>query len=285
MSLATFKKKAIRTQLGTKQSAKPPGGWFYPRGPFGVLSGATVALRAANYLQENRLTAPVGFSINGPFRNKGRVGQNMKFSKQGTPFRGVHPMGHGGFRGTYYSRDNVFNACEGKLAALTPPQQFDGFVLNTVYGAVKPSVLSTRGMLRTKYKWAYSGQFPNYWVQPNYGSSYLSDNKSQGLYIHTRSAGADCIVDVNNYARWRFHRKECGPFNCATTPASGYRYNLQASAAPYTKELRQPQTSSQRTKRIQKRCSDPLPYQRPRPRATNGAACSQPGRYTELGAI
>ena len=42
-----------------------------------------------------------GFSLNGPKRNVGYVGQNMRFSKNGTPFRGIYPRGSGGIGGTY----------------------------------------------------------------------------------------------------------------------------------------------------------------------------------------
>ena len=40
-----------------------------------------------------------------------------------------------------------------------------------------------------------------------------------------------------------------------------------ARNAPYTKELRQPEDSSTRTLRIQRRCTDPFPYQKPFPYA------------------
>ena len=70
MSLATFKKKSITKSLGTKRSGKPPGGYWLPQGPFGH---NTIALNAAiqNF-------GPEGFSINGSYRNKGRVGKEMK---------------------------------------------------------------------------------------------------------------------------------------------------------------------------------------------------------------
>ena len=285
MSIATFKKKAIHTQLGTKRSGRAPGGYFLPRGPFGgVPNSNLVSLESVRYMIANNLVAPVGFSINGPFRNAGAVGQNMKFSKNGTPFRGIYPKGHGGKQGTYYQRDNVLNACLGSLKAQVIIQAGNQ-VLNQTYGGVKPSVLSTRGMLRTRFKNLYNGQFPNYVVQPNYGSSYLSDNTSQGLYIHTKTAGSDCVVDTNNDARWVGYRKNCGPFNCSTTPSNGYSFNLQTSAAPYTKGLRIPQTASQRTTRIQRRCADPLPRQRPIPPPTNGAACGSVGIATSINAF
>lgn len=273
MSLATFKKKSVTAYLGTKRSGKPPGGYFLPRGPFGGQANAnSVALESVQYMIANNLYAPVGFSINGPFRNKGGVGQSMKFSQNGTPFRGVWPKGHGGNGGRYYQGSEVLNACIGGLKTQTIIPD-----LNQTYGGVKPSVLSTRGMLRTRFKWAYNGQYPNYWVQPNYGTSNLSDNTSQGVYLHTKSAGSDCVVDTNDFDKYKDYYKKCGPFNCNTTPANGYTFNVQQSNAPYTKGLRIPQTASQRTLRIQKRCADPLPYQKPIPPPTNGDACGAVG--------
>ena len=52
-----------------------------------------------------------------------------------------------------------------------------------------------------------------------------------------------------------------------------------AHNGPYTKELRQPETSSQHTLRIQRRCTDPFVYQRPFPYATNGDPC---GNTTQI---
>lgn len=266
MSLATFKRKSIIKHGGTNRSGKPPGGYFLPRGPFGGgYNSNTAALEGVRYMIENNIVAPVGFSINGPFRNKGGVGQNMKFSKNGTSFRGLYPRGWGGHNGSYYQGDETFNAC---IGGLKTQLIIAGF--NQTYGGVKPSVLSTRGMLRTRFKWAYNGQYPNNWVQPNYGSSNLSDNTSQGLYLHTKSAGSDCVVGTNDTERYKNYFKQCGPFNCNITPAHGYTFNLQQGSAPYTKDLRIPQTSSQHTLRIQRKCADPLPWQKPNPGPTNG---------------
>ena len=129
MSLATFKKKsANKYSTLTKRSGKPEGGYFLPQGPFGH---NTTALKIS---LEN--PSPVGFSINGGTRNIGYIGKESKFSKQGTPFRGIYPYGSGISAHTktgkaYNERTQpVYNVNE--VIVLGVQSQF-----------VKPSVLST----------------------------------------------------------------------------------------------------------------------------------------------
>jgi hypothetical protein len=253
MSIVAFKKKSV-INYGSKRSGKPPGGYWLPQGPFGHNS---VPLEDGlnNY-------GPVGFSINGSHRS-GFIGKTMKVSQQGTRFRGVYPIGYGGTCGQYYQAIPVMNAGEGIIDIKGNQWEF-----------IKPSSLSTRGMLHKKYKWIYNGQYPNVWVQPNYGSSNLSDNTSQGLYIHTKTAANDCVVDVNNDTKYVGHTVKCGPNDCRTTSARGYKMTVQQSNAPYTKNIGKPQDSSQHTLRIQRQCADPRPEQKPFPYGVNGGACN-----------
>jgi len=258
MSIVAFKRKSV-IRYGANVSGKPPGGYWLPQGPFGTPGTLTSVM-----LEQNSKTrGPEGFSINGPHRNIGRVGQDMKFSKNGTPFRGVYAIGWGGTYGRYPYSEPVYNF---------PPVK--GTVSGSQVEYVKPSVLSTRGMLREKYRWIYNGQYPNYWVQPNYGTSNLSDNTSQGLYVQTKSAANDCVVDTNDTPKYLDYFVNSGPFGCQTTPARGYKFNVQQSNAPYTKFLHIPQTSGQHTLRIQRKCADPTPKQKPFPYATNGDTCN-----------
>lgn len=253
MSLATFKKKSInKSSSATKRSGKPPGGFFLPQGPFGIHGLSNVMLQDAitNY-------GTVGFSIQGPHRSIS-VGKDMKFSQQGTRYRGKYPYGSGGTFGHYYQVEPVLNAGPGIIQVKGNQWEF-----------IKPSVLSTRGMLQQKYKWAYSGQYPNYWVQPNYTGNQ-TDSSSQGLYIHDKSCQNDCVVDVNSVEKYVGHIVNCGPCGCQKTPARGYKMSVQQRNAPYTKNLYVPQDSSQHTLRIQRRCSDPLPRQKPFPYRKNG---------------
>jgi len=193
MSIVAFKKKSV-VQYGTHISGKSPGGTWISRGPGGFPPE----------------TNNNGFSINGSHRNKGAVGTSMAFSKSKTLFRGRYAIGWGGRGNTYYDVP-LFNVND---AIIVP---------GTQYKYVKQSVLSTRGMLRTKYKWAYNGQFPNYWVKNIY-TEPLVYNASQGVYINSKTSANMCKRDT---------KTDQGYFN-----------------------------ESQYTQRLTRRCADPLPYQR-----------------------
>lgn len=246
MSLNTFKRKSV-INYGSKRSGKPPGGYWLPQGPFGK---STVGLQLAI---DNE--GPVGFSLNGPHRNIGYIGKESKFSKNGTPFRGVHPYGWGGHLGRYAQPEPVFNVNQ-------------VIVLGDQYKYVKPTVLTTRGMLQKKYRWAYNGQYPNNWVQPVQDGTMQSDNKSQGLYLHNLSTANDCVTDVNDSAKYVGYIKRGGPTLCQTSTAR-FKYNDMARNGLYTKTIKQPITSSQQTLRIQRKCANPLPSQKPFPYAVN----------------
>jgi hypothetical protein len=224
MSLATLKKKsAVRNRSG-----KPPGGIWLPQGPFGSMQ--------YNYGPEY---GPEGFSINGSHRNVGYVGKDSKFSRNGTPFRGVNPMGSGGSGGRYVRAEPVLNAAR---AVTEGPQ----------YLYVKPSVLSTYGMLAKKYRWIRSGQYPNYWVQPiNTGNQV--ETSSQGMYIHTKTTANACVQDVNDEEKYVANIK-CG--ECISNAKK---------IAPYTKSTKQAMTSSEHMMYIQRRCANPKGSQKPFP--------------------
>jgi hypothetical protein len=242
MSIVAFKKKSV-INYGAKRSGNPPGGYWLPQGPFGH---ATTNLNQAihNYGAE-------GFSINGGHRNVGYIGKESKFSRNGTPFRGRHPYGNGGTFGAYATPEPVFN-----VNRVT--------VLGDQYLYVKPSTLSTYGMLRKKYRWAYTGQYPNYWVQPLVGGTWQADTKSQGMYIHQKTAANMCAINVNDQAKYIGHIVKHGPTLCATSTA-GFKFNDMVRNAPYTKDIKQAITSSEYTTFIQKRCANPIGLQKPFP--------------------
>ena len=77
----------------------------------------------------------VGFSLNGSRRSIS-VGQDMKNSKNGTPFRGIYPYGNGGHLGRYVEAEPLLNAGYAKIDIRGNQENY-----------VKPSVLSTKGML------------------------------------------------------------------------------------------------------------------------------------------
>ena len=241
MSLVTLKRKSV-IQYGSKRSAKPPGGYWLPQGPFGP---NTQMLQQAI---EN--PGPVGFSLNGPHRNVGYIGKDSKFSKNGTPFRGTQPMGSGGLYGRYPQPEPVYNVNR-------------VIVEGTQYQYVKPTVLTTYGMLTKKYRWVHSGQYPNYWVQPvNTGN--LSDSNSQGQYIHDKTVANICVSDINNPEIYEGHRKCVGSASCEKSIVRS-TYDTIASNGQYTKQLYQPNPSSIHTLQIQRKCAYPTGAQKPFP--------------------
>lgn len=273
MSLAAFKKTSV-IRYGTNRSGRGPGGYWLPQGPFGA-GGALAALQSA----ETNF-GPVGFSLQGPHRNVGGVGRDCKMSRNGTPFRGVHGMGAGGINGQYPYTQPVFNV--NRVIVLGDQWQY-----------IKPSVLSTKGMLEKKYRWINTGQYPNYWVQPNYANTNQSATKSQGMYVHTKTTENMCVTDVNASAKYVGNYK-CTQPNLYGNSTAGFKYNDLARNGPYGKALHQPEPSSVRTLRIQRRCANPLGPQKPFPWATNGATCNPGGGdpvyvappewYTDVGA-
>lgn len=188
-----------------------------------------------------------GFSSNGGYRNKGRVGQSSAMSKNGTPFKGIYPKGHGGKSGNP-SRDSI------NMTVTEASIQLKGN--QSTY--IKRPVLSTRGMLRTRFKWAYSGTFPNYWVQPNY-TGMQTDSASQGVYIDNKSSSYVNSLDVNTT-----HIYENNTTSCSTQPTISTTFK---SCKPYVKSLNQPTSYTTYNQYIKSGCSNPNPRQKPFPYA------------------
>jgi hypothetical protein len=259
MSIVAFKKKSV-ILYGANVSGKPPGGYWVVQGPYGL----PTSINSYMYYVNSQYPNNSGFSSKGSYIT-GNIGTEMKFSKNGTPFRGIYPMGNGGCCGTYKKSEPVFNM---------PPVK--AFCDGNTYKYVKPQTLSTYGMLARRFKWIHYGKYPNYWVKPIYGNTTQSETASQGLYIQNLSSANDCVTDTNDPAKYEGYIKRGGPTLCQTSTAR-FKYNDMAKNAPYTKQLYQPQTSSQHTLRIQRRCANPLPYQEPIPGPVNGCACQAPG--------
>jgi hypothetical protein len=261
MSLATFKKKSINSSSSaTKISGKPTNEYWVYQGPYGRKGNLPSTIYKAGldgFNEKGYYTASnSGFSVTGPYRNIGYVGANMRFSKSGTPYRGAYPKGWGGTRGRYPDGPNEV------LLNITPVQT--GVAVQNA--TVKPPVLSTKGMLQRRFRWAYSGQYPNNWVQPVYTGNQ-TDSASQGLYIQNKSAANYIHYDVNNPEIYVDYVVNCGPCGCRLTPARGYKMTVQQANAPYTKTLHQPKDASDYTLRVQRRCQDPVGFQKPFPYA------------------
>lgn len=274
MSIVAFKKKSV-IRYGTKRSGIPTTkNWIYP-GPYGT--PATVASNM--FIHSADAGANAGFSLQGPYRNRGRVGSNNLFSRSATPFRGVYPKGNGGTNSQYPTSVSL---------NITPV--LTGVTDQTQY--VKPSVLSTYGMLARRYRWINNGSYPVNWVQPNYTGNQ-TDSASQGVYLSQKSAANDCHVDVNNSAKYEGHTITCqasqqcqvsqfvNTFSPEMIVTKGYKmWNVRkqprppirrsvSAYAPYTKSLHVPQTSSQHTLHIQRKCANPRPDQKPFPYAVS----------------
>lgn len=291
MSLTAFKRKSV-IQYGSNRSGTTPGGVWLPQGPFGrELTALEIAIK--NY-------GNAGFSINGGHRNIGGVGRDMKMSKSGTPYRGLNPIGWGGSLGTYPTNQAIGNGWGAPTnypsAELVGP--YSGAISNspntpvvqpllnarvvdtlgTQYLYVKPSVLSTRGMLQKRYKWAYYGQYPNYWVQPNYTGNQ-TDSASQWLYIQNKAAANICSLNVNNVGTYTDNIKPSGPTLCTPGRSTAlFKYNDMARNAPYTKTLYQPVSYSQYNAYLTRGCNNPIGKQKPFPYAvTTGSSQSASG--------
>ena len=273
MSLTAFKRKSV-INYGSKRSGIPPGGYWLPQGPFGH---STQALKDAinNY-------GPVGFSINGGHRNIGGVGRDMKMSKSGTPYRGTQPIGFGGRKGFYPSATLVGSTSDGiqstgavpnvhsKQPAVQP--LLNSRIVDTMgtqYLYIKPSVLSTYGMLDKKYRWAWYGKYPNYWVQPNYTGDQ-TDTASQGMYIRTLAGANTSNLKVNNVGTYEGYVVRRGPTLCSPGRSTArFKYNDMVRNAPYTKTLYQPVSYAQYNLFITRGCNNPIGPQKPFPYAVS----------------
>jgi len=114
-----------------------------------------------------------GFSLNGGHRNIGAVGQfRMVSNVTRTPFRGIQPMGHGGFNGEYYKKPSNSGSCCANDDSI-----------------IKPSSLTTEGLIDVKYKWTKS-QYPRYWVKDDDNSCRKTKTQGQYTGAKTWAAGA-----------------------------------------------------------------------------------------------
>ena len=264
MSLATLKKKSINSaSSATKRSGKPTNNYWIYQGPYGkkgnlpsVIFNASLVGQDGNVGGNYYNASNAGFSITGPNRNVGGVGGHMRFSKSATPYRGVYPKGWGGTLGRYPDGPNEVSL--NIMPVLTGVAIQDSIV--------KPPVLSTKGMLARRFRWINSGQYPNNWVQPVYTGNQ-TDTASQGLYVQNKSAANFCWYDVNDPGTYVDYYVRCGSTGCNTTPARGYTMSIQQANAPYTKTLHRPKDSSEYTLRIQRRCQNPVGFQKPFPYA------------------
>ena len=188
MSIVTMKRKTAASvpRGGRPISGRHPGGLWVLKQP-SCCSGAD---------EEEEVAAGIeGFSLNGGQRNITNA-QERKMSSIRTPYKGVHAIGHGGSGGKYS------HGPDSTVMAITPANVS---VNGNQHEIIKPSTLSTFGLLKHKYPQIYSGAtYPRLWVKPMY-TGWQTNTSSQGVYLYklARSrAGCDGLttaaVDVAN---------------------------------------------------------------------------------------
>lgn len=87
-----------------------------------------------------------------------------------------------------------------------------------------------------------------------------------GYIFNKKPAANDCTTNTNDFEKYIPHILPC---NNNRTPLSRTTFKAMFSNAGYTKVLYQPQTSSQHTVRIQRKCANPIGSQKPFPFAPN----------------
>ena len=154
-----------------------------------------------------------GFSLNGVYRHPS-LGENLGRSVTRTPFRGTAPRGHGsGGRCRVSGR-------KARLCGGTYPIRVIRSCLGTTQTTIKPSTLSMKGYLETKYKGILHGVYPNTHVyrvdDSNYaeklGETVLSMPNKKGVYFQSNircTPYTKSILDMD-YARYhKIHTAPC----------------------------------------------------------------------------
>jgi len=121
--------------------------------------------------------------------------------------------------------------------------------------------------LDKKYRWAYYGKYPNYWVQPNYTGNQ-TDTASQMLFIQNKAAANTCNLRVNTVGLYEGHIVKSGPTLCTPGRSTArFKYNDMARNGPYTKVLSQPVSYGQYNLFLTRGCNNPVGPQKPFPYA------------------
>jgi len=226
-----MKKKGIIFHGGSKMfcqqnpsvSGRGPGGYWVNQLPFYQKSGS----RAPNVNY-----AATGFSVNGGHRTNKYIGKSSSFSKVSTPYRGTAARGFGGTGGQY----PIAYPIPATLPEVAATQQL----------YIKPSVLTTKCMLRKKLTFILSSTYPNAWVQPTYPTGTQDANASQGSYIE-KVKSANCTNPGNFVAI-------CNGNSCK-----------KKSLGSFTKVLKSPQPQNSYSDYLDRKCLNPKGDQKPFP--------------------
>ena len=163
-----------------------------------------------------------GFSLNGVYRHTS-LGENLGRSVTRTPFRGPAPRGHGcGGRCRVCGR-------KARLCGGTYPIRVVRSCLGTTQTTIKPSTLSMKGLLETKYKGILHGVYPNthvYRVEyTNYaeqlGRDVVSTPIKKGVYIQSSTRCTPYTKSILDMDYERYHKIYASSCSIANEPYKG----------------------------------------------------------------
>lgn len=158
--------------------------------------------KKTNAKYNNSSVGVAQFSLNGTLRNQGYVGQTSRSrSLPKTPMKGNVICGHGGCCGTYAIKPIVQSA----VTSLNDPT------------VVKSSVLSTNGMIDTKYRWI-NRPSPYTVVKPDTNLHYTQQDRT--TYIAKKT-----IKDIN----------DCNPVEPLSSGNPNYNAYLRSNTCTFTK--------------------------------------------------
>jgi hypothetical protein len=187
-----------------------------------------------------------GFSINGGHRNIGSVGTtNLAKSVKRTQFFG-----------------NTAQSSAGKTVDNNFKYHNSGSCCSNNSSMVKPSVLSTRGMLAKKHRWMSRG-YPHYWVQP------VADNLNSSANTHTEKVKSNNLCHMDSIDSGKL---TCD-YECGKPRYIGTR--LQANT-PYSKSrdlFSRSQSDYLNAKKL--KCLNPTDENKPFPYQVNNSGCNQ----------
>jgi len=142
-----------------------------------IMSLATLKKKTLAKYNNSSVQQP-HFSINGTYRNQGYIGQSsLSRSLPKTPAVGVISQGHGGCCGSYLQARPI-------LSAVTSTED------NSV---IKPSVLSTSGMLAKRYRWIKRG-YPYTSLKP--GNNDSAGSSSAYTEFIKKKTLRDSLIDT-----------------------------------------------------------------------------------------
>ena len=158
------------------------------------MSIVTLKRKVQSQYKNMSVGSKTGFSLNGTHRSQGYIGQTMlSRSLPRTPMKGNVARGHGGCCGKYPQNGIIQSA----VTSLNDPS------------VIKQSVLETKGMIRTHYRWIWRPQPFSITKMNN-----LNNSNAQSNYITSLSINVAKIVDASNVLQ----KIACNLKPCPTLP-------------------------------------------------------------------